>query len=191
MNKKRLLVLSSPSGGGKSTIAAELMKVYPNLRFSVSATTRNLRPGEINGKQYHFLSEQDFKQKISDNSFVEHEEIFGNHYGTLKSEIEKAFDSGECLIFDVDVKGAMSVKNAFPDDSLLIFISPPDFQTLENRLRNRSTENEEQIQTRLSRAELEMSFVDKFDCVIINDVLENAVTEAIKIIGEKMAVEKL
>lgn len=191
MNKKRLLVLSSPSGGGKSTIAVELMKVYPNLRFSVSATTRNLRPGEIDGKQYHFLSEQDFKQKISTDSFVEYEEIFGNYYGTLKSEIEKAFDSGECLIFDVDVKGAMSVKKFFPDDSLLIFIAPPDLQTLENRLRNRSTETEEQIHTRLSRAELEMSFIDKFDCVIINDVLENAITSAIKIIGEKMEVVQL
>ena len=191
MNKKRLLVLSSPSGGGKSTIAVELMKVYPNLRFSVSATTRNLRPGEIDGKQYHFLSEQDFKQKISTDSFVEYEEIFGNYYGTLKSEIEKAFDSGECLIFDVDVKGAMSVKKFFPDDSLLIFIAPPDLQTLENRLRNRSTETEEQIHTRLSRAELEMSFIDKFDCVIINDVLENAITSAIKIIGEKMEVVQI
>ena len=191
MNKKWLLVLSSPSGGGKSTIAVELMKVYPNLRFSVSATTRNLRPGEIDGKQYHFLSEQDFKQKISTDSFVEYEEIFGNYYGTLKSEIEKAFDSGECLIFDVDVKGAMSVKKFFPDDSLLIFIAPPDLQTLEFRLRNRSTETEEQIQTRLSRAELEMSFIDKFDCVIINDVLENAITSAIKIIGEKMEVVQI
>lgn len=186
MNKKRLLVLSSPSGGGKSTIAKVLLDTYSNLRLSVSATTRKMRGGEINGKHYHFLERAEFERKISDGSFIEYEEIFNNFYGTPKTEVETAFEKGECLLFDVDVKGAMSVRSAYPDDTLLLFISPPDLKTLELRLRNRSTETDEQILTRLSRAEMELSYKDKFDKVIINDDLERAVKETVELIGNLM-----
>ncbi|MBX3042371.1 MAG: guanylate kinase [Candidatus Kapabacteria bacterium] len=188
MNKKRLLVLSSPSGGGKSTIAKELMNTYSNLRFSVSATTRKPRAGEQNGVQYYFLGKEEFETKINKNQFVEYEEIFGNYYGTLKSEIDKAFFDSECLIFDVDVKGAMSVKQNYPEDALLLFIIPPDIDTLEKRLRSRSTETEEQIRLRLSRAELELAYQDKFDHIIVNDELDKAIKETVEFIGEKMEV---
>lgn len=190
MNKKRLLVLSSPSGGGKSTIAAKLMLEFSNLKFSVSATTRKIRPGEEDGKQYHFMSIEDFENNIEADKFVEYENLFGNYYGTLRSEVQKSFDAGNCLIFDVDVKGAMSIKKAFPDDALLIFIAPPTLKVLETRLRKRSTETEQQIQTRLSRAEMEMSFAQHFDKTIINDILDDAINETIKEVAINMEVRK-
>lgn len=188
MNNKRLLVLSSPSGGGKTTIASKLMKEFSNLRFSVSATTRNMRPGEVNGKQYYFLTREEFEKNINDENFIEYEEIFGNYYGTLKTEVQKAFDDSECLIFDIDVKGAMSIKKYFPEDSLLVFITPPNIKTLEDRLRRRSTETEEQIKVRLSRAELELSFSSKFDYIVINHILEDAVKDTIDLVGKLMRV---
>jgi guanylate kinase len=191
IKNKRLLVLSSPSGGGKSTIAKELLQKFKNLKFSISATTRNIRQGEENGIQYFFLNKDEFQSKIESNDFVEYEQIFGNYYGTLKSEISKAMNHQTCLIFDVDVKGAVSVKNAYPDDSLLIFITPPDLQTLETRLRNRETETEEQIQIRLSRAEMELSYKDKFDFVIVNDNLSDTINNTIEIVKNNMPVSEL
>jgi len=191
MNNKKLLVLSSPSGGGKSTIAKELLAKFENLKFSVSATTRAKRDGEINGVQYHFLKKDEFEEKIKSGEFVEYEQIFGNYYGTLKSETDKLLSLGFFVMFDIDVKGAMSIKNHYKDDALLIFISPPDFNTLETRLRKRSTETDEQINMRLSRAELEMSFSDKFDFVVINDSLENAISETIDIVNKNMNSVKI
>jgi guanylate kinase len=191
MNNKKLLVLSSPSGGGKSTIAKELLAKFENLKFSVSATTRAKRDGEINGVQYHFLKKDEFEEKIKSGEFVEYEQIFGNYYGTLKSETDKLLSLGFFVMFDIDVKGAMSIKNHYKDDALLIFISPPDFNTLETRLRKRSTETDEQINIRLSRAELEMSFSDKFDFVVINDSLENAISETIDIVNKNMKSVKI
>jgi guanylate kinase len=191
MNKKRLLVLSSPSGGGKSTIATKLMQEFINLKFSVSATTRKMRPGEVDGKQYHFLGVDDFENHIKSGNFVEYEQIFGNYYGTLRSEVNKSLEKGDCLIFDIDVKGAMSIKKSFPEESLLIFISPPNLQVLETRLRNRSTETEEQIKTRLSRAEMEISFAKDFDKIIINDILDDAINETLDEVGKNMEVKRV
>lgn len=171
---ENLIVLSSPSGGGKTTIAKYIMSLYPHIHFSVSATTRIPREGEINGKDYFFLSKADFLDKIEKNELIEYEEIFGNIYGTLKSEADKAISNGSTIIFDVDVKGAMSIKKIYPENSLLIFVSPPNIEVLEERLRGRKTESEEQIQKRLQRAEMELTFADKFDLIIINDRLEDA-----------------
>lgn len=171
-SKKRLIVLSSPSGGGKSTVARFLLNNFRNLKFSISATTRSMRPREKHGKEYFFISRDDFQKKINSNELVEYEEIFGNFYGTLRSEIEKSFSNNECLLFDIDVKGALSIRKAYPEDSLLIFLSPPDLNALEERLRKRHTESEEQIQTRLSRASMEMSFKDEFDFVVVNEILD-------------------
>ncbi len=176
--KKRLLAFSSPSGGGKSTISRHLLKVIPNLRFSISATTRQKRPNETWGVDYFFISHEDFEEKIKNNEFIEYEEIFGNYYGTLKSEIKKAIESGENLVFDIDVKGALSIKKAFPEHSVLIFISPPDGETLRRRLESRGTESEEELTRRLARAEEEMEFKDQFDYVINNEDLQKALQEA-------------
>jgi guanylate kinase len=173
MKNKNLIVLSSPSGGGKSTIARYILKNYPNIRFSISATTRNKRPLEKHGKEYFFLKKEEFTNLIEKNQLVEYEEIFGNYYGTLCSEIDSAIKSSKKLLFDVDVKGAISIKNAYPEESLLIFISPPSIQELENRLRKRSTETDEQIQTRLARAQMEMNNTNSFDFIIINEILND------------------
>lgn len=176
--RKQLIVLSAPSGGGKTTVARRLLEAYPQLRFSVSATTRQMRPGEIHGKDYFFLSREEFLRRIEEGDLLEFEEIFGNLYGTLRSEVERSLHDGVPLIFDVDVKGALSVRKAFPDDTLLMFISPPDMSVLEQRLRARSTESDEQIRLRLARAAMEMQYAGQFDIVIINDNLQQTLQTA-------------
>lgn len=183
---KRLIVISAPSGGGKSVVARYILNHFVGSRFSISATTRAMRPREVNGKDYYFLTKEDFKNKITAGEFVEHEEIFGNYYGTLKSEIETALRNNEILLFDVDVKGALSLRKAFPDDSLLIFLAPPDLKTLEDRLRLRGTESEEQINTRLSRSEMEIAQKDLFDEVVVNLILENTFADIEEIIRKNI-----
>ncbi len=171
---KSLIVISSPSGGGKSTIAKYLLSKYPKIEFSVSATTRKKREKETEGKDYHFLTKSQFQNKIENDELVEYEEIFGNYYGTLKSEVAKSIENNQTVLFDVDVKGALSLRKYFPENTLLIFISPPSIEILEQRLRNRRTESEEEIKNRLNRAEEEKQYSDKFDYLIVNDKLENA-----------------
>lgn len=177
MSKKSLIVLSSPSGGGKSTIAKYLLKNYAHLKFSVSCTTRTQRPNETDRIDYYFVSKDEFEQKVQNNEFAEYEEFFGNNYGTLKSEINKIIKEGNCVLFDVDVKGAISLKKAYPNEALLIFIAPPSIEILEQRLNNRGTETQEQINKRLERANLEMKMKNEFDFVIVNDILEQAFKE--------------
>lgn len=184
--KKKLIALSSPSGGGKTTVAKFLLGKYPKLRFSISATTRGMRPNEVDGKDYYFMTKEDFLETVEKGGFVEHEEIFGNYYGTLHSEIQKALDNDERLLFDVDVKGAISLKKAYPEDSITMFLVPPDMEELEKRLRKRSTETEEQIQTRLKRSGMEMGMKDKFDFVVVNDLLENTLKEADEILNHHL-----
>ena len=178
---KNLLVLSSPSGGGKTTLANHLMQVFPKLKFSVSCTTRAKRPGELDGLHYYFITVDEFKTKIENGEFTEYEEIFGNFYGTLKVEIQRHIDDGNNVLFDVDVKGAISLKNAYPDSSYLVFITPPNIEILNERLKNRGTETEEQRLKRLARAETELKFKDQFDYVLINDDLETAIHEIEKV----------
>ena len=182
--KKHLIVLSSPSGGGKSTVSRYLLRKFENLKFSVSATTRKIRPNEIDSKDYYFFSNAKFEEKIKNNELVEYELIFGNYYGTLRSEIDKVLQDHKCLLFDIDVKGALSIKKAYPHDSILIFLSPPSVEELGKRLRHRGTESDEEISNRLKRAELEMSYREEFDFDIINISLNDTLNSVHKIVNK-------
>ncbi len=181
-NRKHLIVLSAPSGAGKTTVARHLLKTFPEMKFSVSATTRNMRNGETHGKDYFFLSRDDFRRRIEEGDLVEYEEIFGNYYGTLKSFVADSISRGEFVVFDVDVKGALSLRAAFPEDTLLMFVAPPSIEVLEQRLCSRHTETVEQIQTRLARAEMEMAHQDMFDVVLVNSDLDHTLSTAESIV---------
>lgn len=172
--KKQLIVISAPSGAGKTTLARYLLTKYPNFKFSISATTRKPRLNEINGKDYFFFTKEEFQNLIREGKLIEYEEIFGNYYGTLKTQVENALLKGEVVIFDIDVKGALSIRKEYPMQSLLIFIAPPSIEILVERLKNRGTEDNEQLQKRIERAKMEMQQINKFDYVIINDDLEKA-----------------
>lgn len=172
----RLVVLSAPSGAGKTTIARDIMRRNPSLRFSVSATTRARRHGEVDGKDYHFLTLPAFRARVDAGAFVEWEEVFGNYYGTLREEVDRAIAEGRNLLFDVDVNGGLSIKSSYPD-ALLIFISPPSMEVLEQRLRNRGTEDEETIMRRLLRVSMEMEKGATFDVRVVNDDLTRVTDE--------------
>lgn len=176
----KVIVVSAPSGAGKTSIVRHILDYLPELSFSTSATTRAMRDGEVNGKDYHFMSVDDFKKEISNDNFLEWEEVYDNQfYGTLKSEIERIWNEGKTVIFDVDVKGGLNIKNYFGDNALSIFIEPPTIEELERRLRNRGTENSESLKKRVQKAEYELSFAPKFDKVVLNDDLDKARQEVI------------
>ncbi|MGB9771036.1 MAG: guanylate kinase [Candidatus Kapaibacteriota bacterium] len=179
---RQLIVLSAPSGAGKTTLAKYLLAAFPEFKFSVSATTRKPRPNEINGRDYYFMSEEEFKRIIESDGFVEYEQIFDNYYGTLKSEVENSLSKGEVVVFDIDVKGALSIKKLYPKEAFLIFIAPPSLDILQQRLKNRGTESTEQLQKRMERIQMEMEQKDKFDYVLINDDIERAKKELIEIV---------
>ncbi len=178
-NNGKIIVLSAPSGTGKSTIIGELMKMPDlNLGFSVSATSRAPRGTEQDGVQYYFLSPDEFAARIERGEFVEWAEVYsGTRYGTLVSEVERVTGRGMNLIMDIDVEGALNVKKRYGDLALLIFIEPPTLQSLEERLRSRATDDDESIRRRLDKAEYEMSFADRYDKVVVNDNLDTAVAE--------------
>lgn len=182
--KGKIIILSAPSGSGKSTIISHLM-TKPELRldFSISATSRKPRGQEQHGKEYFFMTEEEFKRNVEKGNFVEWEEVYaGVCYGTLLSEVERVTGSGNNLIMDVDVKGALNIKKRFGTEAITIFIMPPDKATLEKRLRNRGTDSEETIEKRLHKSEYEMSFAAEFDNVVVNDDLTEAVDKVTKII---------
>ena len=172
----KLVVLSAPSGAGKTTIAREILKRISSLRFSVSATTRAMREGEREGHDYYFMTREEFAAGVKNGLFVEWEELFGNMYGTLKSEVEKALHGGDHLLFDVDVKGALSIKRQYPE-ALLVFIMPPSVEKLKERLAGRKTEDSETFRIRLERVPMELEQRKAFDRVVTNNTLDSAVTE--------------
>ncbi len=184
MSKKQLIVISAPSGGGKSVVTRYILSKFPNVIFSISATTRPKRPNEIDGKDYYFLSKDKFQELISQNQLIEWEELFGNYYGTLKSEVQKALDNNKIMLFDIDVKGALSLKKHYPDNTLLIFLTPPSRDVLIERLRKRGTESEEQLKNRLARAEMEISMSKEFDYIVVNDILEETLQKVEQIFTE-------
>lgn len=185
MKKGKIIIISAPSGTGKSTIINELTKNKElRLQFSVSATNRSPRTGEVDGVNYHFLSDEAFKEAIATDAFVEYEEVYpGRFYGTLKSELKKIMDSGNNVILDIDVKGGLNVKRQYPD-ALSIFIQPPSIDVLRERLIGRGTDSIETINQRVSKAEYELSFAPQYDKSVVNDNLNEAVAQTTSIILE-------
>jgi len=175
----KLVIFSAPSGAGKTTIVRHLLSCELNLHFSVSATSREPRKNETNAKDYFFISEKNFREKIKNNEFLEWEEVYnGIFYGTLKSEVERIRENGGNVIFDVDVAGGLNIKKYYGDSALAVFVQPPSIEELKKRLQQRSTETEEKINTRLAKAEHEISYAGFFDKILINDNLERALKEA-------------
>lgn len=181
MNK--LLIFAAPSGSGKTTIVRHLLSRYPQqIAFSVSATTRAQRPHERHGVDYYFISPEDFQAHIEANDFAEWEEVYeGQFYGTLRSEIERIWATGKAVIFDIDVHGAMRLKQKYGAQALTVFVKPPSAEILEQRLRARGTENETMLARRIAKAKHELSFENKFDVVLVNNVLDEALRKAERI----------
>lgn len=179
----KAIIFSAPSGSGKTTLVKHLLQNNPDLGFSISAATRDKRGRkEEHGKDYYFLSPEDFRKKISANEFVEWEEVYaGNFYGTLKSEIQRIWDEGKNVIFDVDVKGGLNLKKYFGEKALAIFVKAPSIEVLKQRLNDRGTESEESLSRRLFKANFEMGFQDQFDVVLVNEELEKSKVEAQKL----------
>ncbi|MBO7068921.1 MAG: guanylate kinase [Bacteroidaceae bacterium] len=183
----RLFIVSAPSGSGKSTIVQYLMKEHPefHLAFSISATSRPPRGKEKHGVEYFFLSPEEFRQRIQNNEFLEYEEVYpGRFYGTLKEQIEKQLAAGQNVVFDVDVKGGCNLKKFYGDRALSLFIQPPSIAELRKRLKERNTDTPDQIEIRLEKAEYEMSFAPQFDRILVNDNLETAKQEAVRILTD-------
>lgn len=187
--KKRgsLLIFSAPSGSGKSTIIQWLMNEHPELKlaFSISATSRPPRGTEQNGVEYFFLSPDEFRQKIQNGEFLEYEEVYQDRfYGTLKEQVERQLEAGQNVVFDVDVKGGCNIKEFYGDQAMSLFIQPPSIEELRRRLINRGTDDMEQIEKRVAKAEYELSFAPRFDHIVVNDILEDAEAEALRLINE-------
>lgn len=182
--KGKLIIFSAPSGAGKTTIVRHLVNKGFDLEFSVSATSREARHNETHGKDYYFLSPEEFTGKVENDEFLEWEEVYeGIRYGTLKSEVERIRNNGKNVIFDVDVVGGLNIKKYFGDQALAVFVQPPSVEELRTRLKARSTESDEKIAMRIAKAEHELSFAPQFDVVIVNDKLEDAFVEAERIIS--------
>ncbi len=181
IRRGHLIVISAPSGAGKTSIARAILARHPGLRFSVSATTRPLRTGEVDGKDYFFLSRMEFERRVAAGAFAEWEEIYGDLYGTLRSEIDRAVERGENLLFDVDVKGGLSIKTLYPD-AVTVFVRPPRVEALRERLQSRQTEDAAKVARRMERVPMELSLGERFDHQVVNDVLERAIDEVDEII---------
>lgn len=187
MNKGKTIIFSAPSGSGKSTIVQWLMKEHPELKlaFSISATSRKPRGTEKHGVEYFFLTPEEFKQKISEDAFVEYEEVYADlFYGTLKEQVESKLNNGINVLFDVDVKGGCNIKKYFGERALSLFIQPPSIEELRRRLVGRATDTPEMIEERLGKAELEMTFAPKFDKIVVNDDLDKAKADTLKLVQD-------
>ncbi len=181
----KCIIFSAPSGAGKTTIVHALLAKRNDLAFSISACSRQPRVNEKDGVDYYFLSVDDFKQQISNDAFIEWEEVYTDmFYGTLKSEVERQWKAGKTVLFDVDVKGGVNLKKKIGKQALSIFVKPPSIEILEQRLRNRNTETEEKIQLRISKANDELLLAPEFDLVVVNNVLEDAINEVEQVVNQ-------
>ena len=192
MNDGKLIVFSAPSGSGKTTIVQHLLKQQElNLEFSISATSREPRGNEVDGKDYYFLSLADFKKKIKNDEFLEWEEVYrDNFYGTLKSEIERIWSHGKHVIFDIDVVGGLDIKNIYPDHTLAVFVKPPSIEELKIRLKKRKTETPDKINMRVAKASIELATAPQFDFIIENNNLEIALKESYDLVASYVGVKK-
>ena len=181
----KVIIFSAPSGSGKSTIVSHILKLHPEMEFSVSATSRAPRGQERNGIEYHFFKADEFRKMIAEDKFVEYEEVYaGSFYGTLKSEVQRIWDKGHVIIFDVDVKGGVNLKKYFGDKALSVFIQAPSVEELRKRLVARGTDSAEAIAKRVAKASEEMTYADKFDYILVNDDLQKAYAEAEKVVDD-------
>jgi len=188
MNNRKAILFSAPSGSGKTTIIREILKRFDCFEFSISATSRPARQGEKDGVDYYFLTPEEFEKRVDEGLFLEWEEVYaGTRYGTLKSEIDRIWDNGHVIIFDVDVNGGMNIKKYFGSEALALFVMPPSIEVLEMRLRNRGTETEEAITKRLARSAAELKMSDRFDVTILNDDLNHAVDETQRVINNYLS----
>lgn len=187
----KLIIFSAPSGSGKSTIINKLMSEYGlQGRFSISATSRKPRGSEQDGVEYYFLTEEDFRRRISEGDFLEYEEVYpGCFYGTLRSEVDRTLAQGENVILDIDVQGGLNVKKIYGDRALTLFIQPPSIERLRERLERRGTDAPEVIERRLAKAETELSFAHRYDAVVVNDDLEEACRDAARVIEDFLSTE--
>ena len=185
MTKGKIVIFSAPSGAGKSTIIRHLLNRIPSLEFSISATSRSPRGEEQHGKEYYFFTPQQFREAIERGEFIEYEEVYdGCHYGTLKSEIERIHNRNKPILFDIDVEGGVNLKRIFADQAISVFVRPPSIETLRERLIVRGTDTMEAIEKRVLKAEKEMLYEDKFDTVLVNDDLAQALAQAELIVTE-------
>ena len=185
MQNQKIIIITAPSGAGKTSITHHLLDTIPQLCFSVSATTRKPRDGEKDKKDYYFISQEEFRQKIQNNEFVEWEMVYeGTYYGTLKSELQGIWELGKIPLLDIDVKGAIHVKQQYPKSTLSIFVEPPSTEELKKRLLSRGTETEESLQTRINKASYEISFQHSFDKVVVNNQLDRASKQAEEIVRQ-------
>lgn len=181
----KTVIFSAPSGSGKSTIVHHILELHPEMEFSVSAASRSPRGSEQDGIDYYFITPEEFRQKIENNEFVEYEQVYeGRYYGTLKKEVQRIWDKGNVIIFDVDVKGGINLKKYFGNQALSVFIQAPSIDELRRRLVNRGTDSEADIEARVAKAAEEMTFADKFDYILINDELEKAFEDIDKVVND-------
>ncbi|GEM66914.1 guanylate kinase [Sphingobacterium mizutaii NBRC 14946 = DSM 11724] len=180
----KLIIFSAPSGAGKTTIVRRLLEKHSDkIAFSISASTRQPRGAEVNGVDYYFISKEDFLHKVAKHEFIEFEEVYsGTFYGTLRSEVERIWNEGKHVIFDIDVVGGLRLKSKFPEQALAIFVNPPSLGVLKERLTGRGTDSQEKLNERFAKAEHELSFADKFDVILQNNDLETACAEAEKLV---------
>jgi guanylate kinase len=181
----KLVIFSAPSGAGKSTLVNYLLPQFPELSFSISATSRSPRGREVHGKEYYFLSSEEFKAHVAGDELLEWEEVYvGTYYGTLRSEVERIWAQGKVVVFDIDVAGALNLKKQFGDRALALFVQAPSVEILEQRLRGRGTDSEEKIQQRVAKATIEMARAPEFDKVVVNNNLDTAKAEALAILKD-------